>query len=54
VRARFWASPPATYDLRFDGIVSQALLATLCIFLAVYVLYSFRIVKVTSRFATGS
>jgi uncharacterized YccA/Bax inhibitor family protein len=41
------------YDLRFDGIVSQALLATLCVFLAVYLLYSFRIVKVTSRFATG-
>jgi uncharacterized YccA/Bax inhibitor family protein len=41
------------YDLRFDGIVAQALLATLCIFVAVYLLYSLRIVKVTSRFATG-
>jgi len=41
------------YDLRFDGIVSQALIATLCIFLAVYLLYTFRIVKVTPRFATG-
>jgi len=41
------------YDLRFEGIVSQALVATLCIFLAVYLLYSLRIVKVTSRFATG-
>jgi uncharacterized YccA/Bax inhibitor family protein len=41
------------YDLRFDGIVAQALLATLCVFLAVYLLYSLRIVKVTSRFATG-
>ena len=41
------------YDLRFDGIVSQALLATLCVFLAVYLLYAFRIVKVTSRLATG-
>jgi uncharacterized YccA/Bax inhibitor family protein len=41
------------YDLRFDGIVSQALLATLCIFLAVYLLYTLRIVKVTSRFVTG-
>ena len=40
------------YDLRFEGIVSQALLATLCVFLAVYFLYSLRIVKVTSRFAT--
>lgn len=41
------------YDLRFEGIVSQALLATLCVFLAVYLLYSLRIIKVTSRFATG-
>jgi uncharacterized YccA/Bax inhibitor family protein len=41
------------YDLRFEGIVSQALIATLCIFLAVYLLYSLRIVKVTSRFVTG-
>ena len=41
------------YDLRFDGIVSQALLATLCVFLAVYLLYSLRIFKVTSRFVTG-
>lgn len=40
------------YDLRYEGIVSQALLATLCVFLAVYLLYSLRIVKVTSRFAT--
>jgi uncharacterized YccA/Bax inhibitor family protein len=40
------------YELRFEGIVSQALLATLCVFLAVYFLYSLRIVKVTSRFAT--
>ena len=37
------------YDLRFDGIVSQALLATLCIFVAVYLLYSLRVVEVTSR-----
>ena len=41
------------YDLRFDGIVSQALVATLCIFLVVYLIYSLRIVKVTSRFTTG-
>jgi uncharacterized YccA/Bax inhibitor family protein len=41
------------YDLRFDGIVSQALVATLCIFVAVYLLYALRIVKVTSRFVTG-
>src|SRR5918997_1604803 len=41
------------YDLKFDGIVSQALLATLCIFLTVYLLYGLRIVKVTSRLATG-
>jgi uncharacterized YccA/Bax inhibitor family protein len=41
------------YELRFDGIVSQALVATLCIFLAVYLLYALRVVRVTSRFATG-
>jgi uncharacterized YccA/Bax inhibitor family protein len=40
------------YELRFDGIVAQALLATLCVFLAVYLLYALRIVKVTPRFAT--
>jgi uncharacterized YccA/Bax inhibitor family protein len=40
------------YEMRFEGIVSQALVATLCIFVAVYLLYSLRIVKVTSRFAT--
>jgi uncharacterized YccA/Bax inhibitor family protein len=40
------------YELRFEGIVAQALLATLCVFLAVYLLYALRIVKVTSRFAT--
>lgn len=42
-----------SYDLRFDGIVSQTLLAKLCVFLAVYLLYTLRIVKATSRFATG-
>ena len=40
------------YEIRFEGIVSQALVATLCIFVAVYLLYSLRIVNVTSRFAT--
>jgi uncharacterized YccA/Bax inhibitor family protein len=40
------------YELRFEGIVSQALVATLCVFLAVYLLYALRVVKVTSRFAT--
>jgi uncharacterized YccA/Bax inhibitor family protein len=40
------------YELRFEGIVSQALVATFCIFVAVYLLYSLRIVNVTSRFAT--
>jgi uncharacterized YccA/Bax inhibitor family protein len=39
------------YELRFEGIVSQALVATLCVFLAVYLLYALRVVKVTSRFA---
>jgi len=40
------------HELRFDGIGAQALLATLCVYLAVYLLYALRIVKVTSRFAT--
>jgi hypothetical protein len=40
------------YELRFEGIVSQALVATLCVFLAVYLLYALRVVKVTSRLAT--
>ena len=40
------------YELRFEGIVSQALVATLCVFLAVYLLYALRVVRVTSRFAT--
>lgn len=40
------------YEMRFEGIVSQALVATLCIFVVVYLLYSLRVVKVTSRFAT--
>src|SRR5918993_2939800 len=40
------------YELRYEGSVSQALLATFCIFVAVYLLYSLRIVKITSRFAT--
>ena len=40
------------YELRFEGIVSQALVATLCVFLAVYLLYALRVVKVTPRFAT--
>jgi uncharacterized YccA/Bax inhibitor family protein len=41
------------YDLQFDGIVSQAVLATFAIFLAVYILYATRIIKVTSRFVLG-
>jgi uncharacterized YccA/Bax inhibitor family protein len=40
------------YELRFEGIVSQALLATLCVFVATYLLYALRVVNVTSRFAT--
>src|SRR3954469_3807556 len=41
------------YDLQFDGIVSQAVLATFSIFLAVYLLYATRVIKVTSRFVLG-
>ena len=41
------------YDASSHARPLQALLATLCVFLAVYLLYSLRVVKVTSRFATG-
>jgi len=38
------------YDVAYDGIVAQALLATLSIVLICLLLYAFRIVKVTRRF----
>jgi uncharacterized YccA/Bax inhibitor family protein len=41
------------FELEFDGIVAQAVLATLGVFLAVLILYSTRIVKVTSRMILG-
>ncbi len=41
------------YDAAFDGIVLQAVLATLGVFLFMLVLYATRIVKVTPRFAMG-
>jgi uncharacterized YccA/Bax inhibitor family protein len=41
------------YDAAYDGIVLQAVLATLSVFLVMLVLYTTRIVKVTPRFAMG-
>jgi uncharacterized YccA/Bax inhibitor family protein len=41
------------YELEFDGVVAQAVLATLGIFLAMLALYATRIVKVTSRLVLG-
>ena len=38
------------YDAAYDGIVAQALLATLAVVLVCYVLYAFGVVKVTNRF----
>jgi uncharacterized YccA/Bax inhibitor family protein len=39
------------YDATYDGIVLQAVLATLSVFLVMLMLYAMRIVKVTPRFA---
>jgi uncharacterized YccA/Bax inhibitor family protein len=41
----------AVYNNSFDGIVVQAVLATLGVFLVMFFLYATRIVKVTPRFA---
>jgi uncharacterized YccA/Bax inhibitor family protein len=41
------------FELEFDGIVAQAVLATLGVFVATWLLYATRIVKVTSRFVIG-
>jgi uncharacterized YccA/Bax inhibitor family protein len=38
------------YDAAYDGIVAQALLATLAVVLVCYVLYALGVVKVTNRF----
>lgn len=40
----------AVYNLYYDGIVTQALFATLGIFLSMLFLYATRIIKVTNRF----
>jgi uncharacterized YccA/Bax inhibitor family protein len=40
-----------TYETFYDGIVGQAIFTSLCVFLACLVLYGFRIVKVTGKFA---
>ncbi|HTG46872.1 MAG TPA: Bax inhibitor-1/YccA family protein [Actinomycetota bacterium] len=39
------------YEVAYDGIVAQALLATLAVVFVCLLLYAFRIVKVTPRFA---
>jgi uncharacterized YccA/Bax inhibitor family protein len=41
------------FDLAYDGIVLQAVAATLCIFVTMLLLYSTGIVKVTSRLMLG-
>jgi uncharacterized YccA/Bax inhibitor family protein len=41
------------FNVAFDGIVLQAVLATLAVFLATLLLYSLGVIKVTSRFAIG-
>jgi uncharacterized YccA/Bax inhibitor family protein len=38
------------YETYYEGIVGQALLTTVCVFIACLLLYSFRIVRVTGRF----
>jgi len=39
------------YEQYYEGIVGQAVLTSLCVFLACLFLYGFRIVKVTNKFA---
>lgn len=39
------------YEAVFDGIVAQALLASVCTFLACVVLYTSRVIRVTANFA---
>lgn len=41
------------FELEFDGIVGQAVLATLGVFTATWLLYASRIVKVTPRLVAG-
>ena len=41
------------YDARFEGIVIQAILATMGVFLVMLVLYSLRILRATPRFVKG-
>jgi uncharacterized YccA/Bax inhibitor family protein len=41
------------YNLEYDGIVLQATVATIAVFTATLLLYTFGIIKVTARFATG-
>jgi uncharacterized YccA/Bax inhibitor family protein len=41
------------YDARFEGIVLQAIGATLAVFFVMFLLYATRIIKVTRRFVVG-
>lgn len=41
------------FDLLFDGIVLQAVAATICVFVATLLLYSTGVIKVTSRLVLG-
>jgi uncharacterized YccA/Bax inhibitor family protein len=41
------------YNVQFDGIVAQAILATFGVFLAMLVLYGLRILRATPRFVKG-
>jgi uncharacterized YccA/Bax inhibitor family protein len=41
------------YDVTYEGIVLQAVAATVCIFLAMLILFSTHVIKVTARFALG-
>jgi uncharacterized YccA/Bax inhibitor family protein len=40
----------ALYDAQYDGIVSQAVVATIGVFIGMLVLYATRIIRVTNRF----
>ena len=46
----FLGAISAVYNLSYDGIVVQAVLATFAIFLVMFFLYATRIIKVTKRF----
>ncbi len=50
----FWMGAVSrVYETVYDGIVTQALLASVCVFLACLVLYTVRAVRVTPKLARG-